>query len=465
MSTPDTGQLEAGGEPRHHCGEAADAVHARPAWAHRVEGRRSTAFRRHSARPTTSSRSRRAGRSRAVPRSGSSSTMPACPRRSRIRPSPAIRLPARLVQIRQRLLRRERAGRRLDLLPGQRRADRQGAFTIAVTVPAPLSRRRQRRAQVGPGDRHQEALRLGHAAADDDLARHRARQQVQRRSATARHGRHAGQRLLHGGNAAGGGRGHLARSRDDPVSSSGWSAAIRSTATAASWSTIRCSTTRSRPRRSRPSRSDAAGRRLRRARARASVVRQFGFGRSGGRTSGSPRAPPPISRCSGRTATIRPASTRRCTTIYDYVVAQNIGPAVVDAPEDLFSDRVYLRGAAALYALRQKVGDRTFFRILRTFQPSIADATPPPRTSSARRCSSAMTAPCAACCTPGSTKSRCRRCLARRQRRRGADRWHVRTSSGLRCGPARHRACDLRLRPRNAARAGSTVAVSDPAVM
>ena len=38
---------------------------------------------------------------------------------------PAI--PARLVQIRERLLRRERAGRRLDLLPRQRRADRQGA--------------------------------------------------------------------------------------------------------------------------------------------------------------------------------------------------------------------------------------------------------------------------------------------------------------------------------------------------
>jgi aminopeptidase N len=52
---------------------------------------------------------------------------------------------------------------------------------------------------------------------------------------------------------------------------------------------------------------------------------------------------------------------------YDYVVANHIGPAVVDDPEDLFSDRVYLRGAAALYALRQKVGDPTFFLILRRF--------------------------------------------------------------------------------------------------
>jgi aminopeptidase N len=52
---------------------------------------------------------------------------------------------------------------------------------------------------------------------------------------------------------------------------------------------------------------------------------------------------------------------------YDYVVANHLGPAVVDDPADLFSDRVYLRGAAALYALRQKVGDPTFFMILRRF--------------------------------------------------------------------------------------------------
>jgi aminopeptidase N len=33
----------------------------------------------------------------------------------------------------------------------------------------------------------------------------------------------------------------------------------------------------------------------------------------------------------------------------------------------MFGDSVYLRGAAALYALRQKVGDPTFFMILRRF--------------------------------------------------------------------------------------------------
>lgn len=53
--------------------------------------------------------------------------------------------------------------------------------------------------------------------------------------------------------------------------------------------------------------------------------------------------------------------------IYDYVLANNVGPAVVDAPEEMFTDRTYLRGASALYALQLKVGKPTFFRILRTF--------------------------------------------------------------------------------------------------
>jgi aminopeptidase N len=53
--------------------------------------------------------------------------------------------------------------------------------------------------------------------------------------------------------------------------------------------------------------------------------------------------------------------------IYDYVASVNLGPAVVEAPEDLFSDRTYYRGAAALYALNLKVGDSTFYKILRRF--------------------------------------------------------------------------------------------------
>lgn len=52
---------------------------------------------------------------------------------------------------------------------------------------------------------------------------------------------------------------------------------------------------------------------------------------------------------------------------YDYVVTHHLGAPVIDTPEDLFGDPVYARGAAALYALQLEVGDRTFFRILRTF--------------------------------------------------------------------------------------------------
>jgi aminopeptidase N len=40
-------------------------------------------------------------------------------------------------------------------------------------------------------------------------------------------------------------------------------------------------------------------------------------------------------------------------------------PAAVAEPADLFSDSVYVRGAMTLQALRVKVGDATFFRILR----------------------------------------------------------------------------------------------------
>jgi aminopeptidase N len=53
--------------------------------------------------------------------------------------------------------------------------------------------------------------------------------------------------------------------------------------------------------------------------------------------------------------------------IYDFVATNAIGPAVVSSPEQMFTDRTYLRGASALYALRLEVGERTFFRILRNF--------------------------------------------------------------------------------------------------
>jgi aminopeptidase N len=53
--------------------------------------------------------------------------------------------------------------------------------------------------------------------------------------------------------------------------------------------------------------------------------------------------------------------------MYDEAVADGVGPAVVDAPDQMFTDRTYVRGALTLYALRLEVGDRTFFRILRRF--------------------------------------------------------------------------------------------------
>ncbi len=53
--------------------------------------------------------------------------------------------------------------------------------------------------------------------------------------------------------------------------------------------------------------------------------------------------------------------------MYDYVVQEKLGPAVVEAPELIFSDRTYLRGCIALYALQLTVGDKTFFKILRRF--------------------------------------------------------------------------------------------------
>jgi aminopeptidase N len=53
--------------------------------------------------------------------------------------------------------------------------------------------------------------------------------------------------------------------------------------------------------------------------------------------------------------------------IYDYVVQQQLGPAVVDRPEDIFSDRTYLRGAMALYALKRQVGDEKFYAALTFF--------------------------------------------------------------------------------------------------
>jgi hypothetical protein len=44
-----------------------------------------------------------------------------------------------------------------------------------------------------------------------------------------------------------------------------------------------------------------------------------------------------------------------------------LGPAVVEQGDQIFSDRTYVRGALTLYALRLEVGQTMFRRILRTF--------------------------------------------------------------------------------------------------
>jgi aminopeptidase N len=59
--------------------------------------------------------------------------------------------------------------------------------------------------------------------------------------------------------------------------------------------------------------------------------------------------------------------TAAMNDLYAYAVANALGPAVVDKPADLFSDRTYVRGALTLYALRLTVGDPTFYSILRHF--------------------------------------------------------------------------------------------------
>ena len=53
--------------------------------------------------------------------------------------------------------------------------------------------------------------------------------------------------------------------------------------------------------------------------------------------------------------------------IYDYVKARNVGPAVVDAPEDMFTDRTYYRGVLVLYALESKIGRPALFKLLRSW--------------------------------------------------------------------------------------------------
>ncbi len=53
--------------------------------------------------------------------------------------------------------------------------------------------------------------------------------------------------------------------------------------------------------------------------------------------------------------------------LYDFAKDRKLGPAVVDGPEEIFSNRTYVRGGLTLFALREKVGDKVFFQILKTW--------------------------------------------------------------------------------------------------
>ena len=108
-----------------------------------------------------------------------------------------------------------------------------------------------------------------------------------------------------------------------------------------------------------------------RARAGAPVVRRLGDAADLRRTSGSTRASPPMSSgCgpSGTGAGQRPLSSggsSPCTPASDPF--WTIPPANPGGAAQLFTVPVYQRGAMALEALRQRIGDRAFFRLLRTW--------------------------------------------------------------------------------------------------
>ncbi len=53
--------------------------------------------------------------------------------------------------------------------------------------------------------------------------------------------------------------------------------------------------------------------------------------------------------------------------LYDDAVKAKLGPAVVEEPDQIFSNRTYVRGGLSLFALRQHVGDKVFFEILKTW--------------------------------------------------------------------------------------------------
>lgn len=63
----------------------------------------------------------------------------------------------------------------------------------------------------------------------------------------------------------------------------------------------------------------------------------------------------------------RPGLEGELQGLYDYAAYNQVGPAVVSRPQDLFADNTYVRGALTLHALRLEVGDERFFKILRSY--------------------------------------------------------------------------------------------------
>lgn len=63
----------------------------------------------------------------------------------------------------------------------------------------------------------------------------------------------------------------------------------------------------------------------------------------------------------------RAAFDKTMLAIYNSVKINAVGPAVVDKPEDLFSDRTYNRGVMVLYALEKKIGQPMLYKVMRTW--------------------------------------------------------------------------------------------------
>jgi aminopeptidase N len=70
----------------------------------------------------------------------------------------------------------------------------------------------------------------------------------------------------------------------------------------------------------------------------------------------------------------RESYERRARTSYRFLRRNEVGSPFDPGVGQVFSGRVYSRGAFVLHGLRQEVGDETFFRILRAWLATYRDA-------------------------------------------------------------------------------------------